>query len=62
MRITAIRATPVNIPYRTEAHMSGVTNQHSTRTIIEVETDRDLIGLRDRPAVMRAEFSRGWHR
>ena len=45
MRITAIRATPVNIPYRTEAHMSGVTNQHSTRTIIEVETDRDLIGL-----------------
>jgi glucarate dehydratase len=47
MRITAIRATPVNVPYRAAALMSAGSNQYSTRTIIEVETDGDLIGLGD---------------
>jgi glucarate dehydratase len=47
MKITAIRATPVNIPYHNPARMSAGTSGHSTRTIIEVETDAGLTGLGD---------------
>ena len=47
MRITAIRATPVNIPYRSPARMSAGTSEHSTRTIIEIDTDAGLTGLGD---------------
>ena len=39
MKITAIHATPVNIPYRNPARMAAGTMEHSTRTIIEVQTD-----------------------
>jgi len=45
MKITAIRATPVNVPYRASALMSAGRNDCSTRTIIEVETDAGLTGL-----------------
>lgn len=45
MRITAIRATPVNIAYRTSPLMSAGRNDSSTRTIIEVETDAGPTGL-----------------
>ncbi len=47
MKITAIRATPVNIPYHNPARMSAGTSGHSTRTIIEIETDAGLTGLGD---------------
>jgi glucarate dehydratase len=45
MRISAIRATPVNIPYRDAAVMSAGLNDQSTRTIIEIEADVGLTGL-----------------
>jgi glucarate dehydratase len=47
MKITAVRATPVNIQYRNLARMSAGTMGYSTRTIIEVETDAGLTGLGD---------------
>jgi glucarate dehydratase len=45
MKITALRATPVNIPYRTPALMAAGGSDHSPRTLIEVETDEGLNGL-----------------
>jgi glucarate dehydratase len=45
MKISAIRATPVNIPYRQAAVMSAGFSDQSTRTIIEIETDVGLTGL-----------------
>jgi glucarate dehydratase len=47
MRITAVRATPLNIPYRRAARMSAGSAESSTRTLIEVETDAGLTGLGD---------------
>jgi glucarate dehydratase len=47
MKITAIHATAVNIPYRSAALMSAGSVDHSTRTIIEVETDCGIVGLGD---------------
>jgi glucarate dehydratase len=47
MRITAVRATPVNIPYRSAARMAAGTSEYSTRTIIEIDTDAGLTGLGD---------------
>src|ERR1700722_1007827 len=62
MKITAIHATPVNIPYRNPARMSAGTMEHSTRTIIEVQTDAGLTGLGDASyafaaAVIEREFA-----
>jgi glucarate dehydratase len=47
MKITAVRATPVNIPYRKPARMSVGTSEYSTRTIVEIETDAGVTGLGD---------------
>jgi L-alanine-DL-glutamate epimerase-like enolase superfamily enzyme len=47
MRITAVHATPVNIPYRSAARMAAGTSEYSTRTIIEIDTDAGLTGLGD---------------
>ena len=55
MKITAIRATPVNIPYHNPARMSAGTSGHSTRTIIEMETDAGLTGLGDASYAFAAE-------
>jgi glucarate dehydratase len=55
MKITAIRATPVNIPYRNPARMSAGTMEHSTRTIIEVQTDAGITGLGDASYAFAAE-------
>jgi glucarate dehydratase len=62
MRITAVRATPVNIPYLNPARMSVGTSEYSTRTIIEVRTDTGLTGLGDASyafaaAVIEREFA-----
>jgi glucarate dehydratase len=61
MRITSVRATPVNIPYLNPARMSVGTSEYSTRTIIEVRTDAGLTGLGDASyayaaAVIEREF------
>jgi glucarate dehydratase len=45
MKISAVRATAVNIPLRSPARMSAGANDYSTRTIIEVETDSGISGL-----------------
>jgi len=55
MKITTIRATPVNIPYHNPARMSAGTSGHSTRTIIEIETDSGLTGLGDASYEFAAE-------
>jgi glucarate dehydratase len=55
MKITAVHATPVNIPYRNPARMSAGTSGHSTRTIIEVETDAGFTGLGDASYAFAAE-------
>jgi glucarate dehydratase len=47
MKITAIHATVVNIPYRRSALMSAGLNDQSTRTIVEVHTDAGITGLGD---------------
>jgi glucarate dehydratase len=45
VRITAIRATAVNVPYRNAALMSAGHNDRSTRTLIEIDSDVGLTGL-----------------
>lgn len=45
MKIATIHATAVNIPYRSPALMSAGVVDHSTRTIIEVETSSGIAGL-----------------
>jgi glucarate dehydratase len=62
MKITAIHATPVNIPYRRSALMSAGLNDQSTRTIVEVHTDAGITGLGDcsyafAAAVIEHEFA-----
>ena len=45
IRITDVRATPVSVPLKRIALMSAGAVQHTSRTIIEVETDNGIIGL-----------------
>ena len=45
MKITAIRATPVNIPLETPFHWSVGTYPGTSRMIVEVETNEVLVGL-----------------
>ena len=50
MKITAIRATPVNIPLETPFYWSVGTYPGTTRVIVEVETDEGLVGLGEAPS------------
>ncbi|HLY54856.1 MAG TPA: mandelate racemase/muconate lactonizing enzyme family protein [Stellaceae bacterium] len=45
MRISEIRAIPVNVPYRAPTTMSAGVSAFSTRTIVAVTTDTGLTGL-----------------
>lgn len=45
MKIESIRATPITVPYRKPAAMSVGVGAGSTRTIIEIVTDRGIVGL-----------------
>ncbi len=51
MKITAIRATPVNIPLERPIWWSCGHYPGTSKTIIEVETDEGLIGLGEAPSV-----------
>jgi len=55
MKISSIRATAVNIPLRRRAVMSAGVNDHSTRTIIEIETDSGIAGLGEASYAFAAE-------
>ena len=50
MKITKIRATPVNIPMETPFHWSVGVYPGTSKTIIEVETDQGLTGLGESPS------------
>jgi glucarate dehydratase len=45
VKIDSIKATPVRVPYRKPAAMSCGTADNSTRTLIEVVTDRGIVGM-----------------
>ena len=45
MKITKVRATPVNIPLEVPFYWSVGTYPGTTKTIIEVETDEGIVGL-----------------
>ena len=50
MKITAIRATPINIPLETPFFWSVGLYPGTSKTIIEVETDEGLVGLGESPS------------
>ena len=50
MKITKVRATPVNIPLEAPFYWSVGTYPGTTKTIIEVETDEGIIGLGESPS------------
>ena len=45
MKIAAIRATPVNIPFTAPYRFSYGSIASLTKTVIELETDEGVIGL-----------------
>ncbi|WJS87321.1 mandelate racemase/muconate lactonizing enzyme family protein [Paracoccus sp. TOH] len=51
MKITALKATPVNIPLDKPMWWTGGHYPGTSKTIIEVETDQGLIGLGEAPSV-----------
>ncbi len=51
MKITALKATPVNIPLEKPMWWTGGHYPGTSKTIIEVETDQGLIGLGEAPSV-----------
>ncbi len=54
MKITAIRATPVNLPLETPFHWSVGLYPGVTKTIIEVETDEGTTGIGESPDLASA--------
>jgi glucarate dehydratase len=50
VKITAIRATPVNIPLEAPYHWSYGTFPGFSKAIIEIETDAGLVGLGEAPS------------
>ncbi|MEK7412210.1 MAG: mandelate racemase/muconate lactonizing enzyme family protein, partial [Planctomycetota bacterium] len=55
MKITAIRATPVNIPLEAPFLFSCGTYPGDTKVVIEIETDAGLVGLGEAPSPDCAE-------
>jgi glucarate dehydratase len=51
MKITRIRATPINLPLEAPVWWSGGLYTGTSRSIVEVETDEGLIGLGEAPSV-----------
>ncbi|MDI3325775.1 mandelate racemase/muconate lactonizing enzyme family protein [Pontibacterium granulatum] len=51
MKITAIKATPINIPLEAPFWWTGGYYPGTSKTIIEVETDEGIIGLGEAPSV-----------
>ncbi len=50
MKITQVKATPVNIPMEVPFHWSVGVYPGTSKTIIEVETDEGIIGLGESPS------------
>ena len=50
MKITKVKATPVNIPLEAPFYWSVGTYPGTTKTIIEVETDEGIVGLGESPS------------
>lgn len=50
MQITAVRATPINIPLEAPFHWTGGTYPGTSKVIIEVETDAGITGLGEAPS------------
>ena len=50
MKITQIKATPVNIPLETPLYWTAGLYPGTSKTIIEVETDEGLVGLGEAPS------------
>src|SRR5688572_15553129 len=62
LRITSIRAVPLNIPYRASPLMSAGASAYSSRTVIVVETESGTYGLGDAAygfpaAIIEKEFA-----
>lgn len=55
MKITAIRATPVNIPMEVPYYWSAGLYPGTSKTVVEVETDVGLVGLGESPSSDCAE-------
>ncbi len=51
MRITGLRATPVNLPLEAPLWWTGGHYPGTSKTIVEVETDQGLVGLGEAPSV-----------
>ena len=51
MKITAIKATPINIPLEVPFWWTGGHYPGTSKTIIEVETDEGIIGLGEAPSI-----------
>lgn len=51
MKITRIRATPINIPLETPMWWTGGHYPGTSKTVIEVETDQGIVGLGEAPSV-----------
>ena len=51
MKITRIKATPVNIPLETPMWWTGGYYPGTSKTIVEVETDQGLVGLGEAPSI-----------
>jgi L-alanine-DL-glutamate epimerase-like enolase superfamily enzyme len=50
MKITKVKATPVNIPLETPFWWTGGQYPGTSKTIIEMETDEGLTGLGEAPS------------
>ena len=51
IRITGLRATPVNIPLEKPMWWTGGLYPGTSKTIIEIETDQGLVGLGEAPSI-----------
>jgi len=51
LKITGLKATPINIPLEKPLWWTGGLYPGTSKTIIEVETDQGLIGLGEAPSV-----------
>ncbi len=50
MKITAIKATPVNIPLEVPFYWSVGLYPGASKTIIEIETDQGIVSLEETPS------------
>jgi glucarate dehydratase len=51
MKITGLRATPINIPHDAPMWWTGGLYPGTSKTIVEVETDQGVVGLGEAPSV-----------